>query len=60
MKEGDRASVTKECGDAAIAKAHDNFCKMTKRSSATPTSAARSKSEMAGKGTRHFSLNGAW
>ena len=31
MKEEDRASMMKECGDEAIAKAHDNFCKMTKQ-----------------------------
>ena len=31
MKEEDRAGMTKECGDEAIAKAHDNFCKMTKQ-----------------------------
>jgi hypothetical protein len=31
MKEDDRAGMTKECADAAIAKAHDDFCKMTKQ-----------------------------
>jgi len=31
MKEEDRAGMMKECGDEAIAKAHDNFCKMTKQ-----------------------------
>jgi len=31
MKEEDRATMMKECGDEAIAKAHDNFCKMTKQ-----------------------------
>jgi len=31
MKEEDRAGMTKECGDEAIAKLHDNFCKMTKQ-----------------------------
>jgi hypothetical protein len=31
MKDEDRAGMMKECGDAAIAKAHDNFCKMTKQ-----------------------------
>jgi hypothetical protein len=31
MKEEDRAGIMKECGDKAIAKAHDNFCKMTKQ-----------------------------
>jgi len=31
MKEEDRASMMKECGDEAIAKQHDNFCKMTKQ-----------------------------
>ena len=31
MKEEDRAGMTKECGDEAIAKSHDNFCKMTKQ-----------------------------
>ncbi|QND56199.1 hypothetical protein [Mesorhizobium huakuii] len=31
MKEEDRAGITKECGDQAIAKSHDNFCKMTKQ-----------------------------
>ncbi|MBM2713987.1 hypothetical protein JQK88_22760 [Mesorhizobium caraganae] len=31
MKEEDRAGMTKECGDEAIAKAHDDFCKMTKQ-----------------------------
>ncbi len=30
MTEDDRASIKKDCGDEAIAKAHDNFCKMTK------------------------------
>jgi len=30
MTEEDRTSMKKECGDEAIAKAHDNFCKMTK------------------------------
>jgi len=30
MTEEDRASMKKECGDETIAKAHDNFCKMTK------------------------------
>ena len=31
MKDEDRAGMMKECGDKAIAKAHDNFCKMTKQ-----------------------------
>ncbi|WP_172349688.1 hypothetical protein [Mesorhizobium sp. NZP2298] len=31
MKEEDRAGMMKECGDNAIAKSHDNFCKMTKQ-----------------------------
>ena len=31
MKEEDRAGMTKDCGDEAIAKAHDDFCKMTKQ-----------------------------
>jgi hypothetical protein len=31
MKEEDRAGMTKECGDKAIAKSHDNYCKMTKQ-----------------------------
>jgi len=31
MTEEDRAGMTKECSDEAIAKAHDNFCKMTKQ-----------------------------
>ena len=31
MKEEDRAGMMKECGDKAIAKSHDNFCKMTKQ-----------------------------
>ncbi|WP_256754049.1 hypothetical protein [Mesorhizobium sp. Mes31] len=31
MKEEDRAGMMKECGDEAIAKSHDNFCKMTKQ-----------------------------
>ena len=31
MMEEDRASMMKECGDEAIAKQHDNFCKMTKQ-----------------------------
>ena len=31
MKEEDRAGMTNECGDEAIAKLHDNFCKMTKQ-----------------------------
>ena len=31
MKEEDRAGMMKECGDEAIAKAHDNFCTMTKQ-----------------------------
>jgi len=31
MKEEDRAGIMKECGDEAIAKEHDNFCKMTKQ-----------------------------
>ena len=30
MTEEDRASIKKDCGDDAIAKQHDNFCKMTK------------------------------
>jgi len=30
MTEEDRTSMKKECGDEAIAKAHDNFCIMTK------------------------------
>ncbi|PWJ86931.1 hypothetical protein C8D77_12029 [Mesorhizobium loti] len=31
MTEEDRAAMTKACGDEAIAKEHDNFCKMTKQ-----------------------------
>jgi hypothetical protein len=31
MKEEDRASMMKECADAAVAKAHDAFCTMTKK-----------------------------
>jgi hypothetical protein len=31
MTEEDRAGLMKECGDAAIAKEHDDFCKMTKQ-----------------------------
>ncbi|UVK46729.1 hypothetical protein BPNPMPFG_002434 [Mesorhizobium sp. AR07] len=31
MSKDDQASMMKECSDAAIAKAHDNFCKMTKQ-----------------------------
>lgn len=31
MKEEDRAAMTKECSERPIAKAHDNFCKMTKQ-----------------------------
>ncbi|GLQ78773.1 hypothetical protein GCM10007881_22890 [Mesorhizobium huakuii] len=31
MKDEDRAGMMKECGDKAIAKSHDNFCKMTKQ-----------------------------
>jgi len=31
MKEEDRTGMMKECGDKAIAKSHDNFCKMTKQ-----------------------------
>ena len=31
MTEEDRAAMMKECGDEAIAKEHDNFCKMTKQ-----------------------------
>lgn len=31
MTEEDRAGMMKECGDEAIAKTHDNFCKMTKQ-----------------------------
>lgn len=31
MSEEDRAGVTKACGDEAIAKDHDDFCKMTKQ-----------------------------
>jgi hypothetical protein len=31
MTEEDRAGMMKECGDEAIAKQHDNFCKMTKQ-----------------------------
>jgi hypothetical protein len=31
MKEEDRAGMMKECSDKAIAKSHDNFCKMTKQ-----------------------------
>jgi hypothetical protein len=31
MSEEDRAGMMKECGDEAIAKQHDNFCKMTKQ-----------------------------
>ncbi|MGX5805029.1 hypothetical protein ACWGS9_27795 [Bradyrhizobium sp. Arg314] len=30
MSETDRTSIKKDCGDNAIAKKHDNFCKMTK------------------------------
>ncbi|MDG4895184.1 MULTISPECIES: hypothetical protein [unclassified Mesorhizobium] len=30
MSEEDRTSIKKDCGDEAIAKQHDNFCKMTK------------------------------
>lgn len=30
MSEEDRTSIKKDCGDDAIAKQHDNFCKMTK------------------------------
>ncbi|UVK37805.1 hypothetical protein LHFGNBLO_004896 [Mesorhizobium sp. AR10] len=30
LTEEDRAGMTKECGDEAIAKEHDDFCKMTK------------------------------
>lgn len=30
MTEEDRTSIKKDCSDAAIAKEHDNFCKMTK------------------------------
>ncbi|TGT70972.1 hypothetical protein EN802_21990 [bacterium M00.F.Ca.ET.159.01.1.1] len=29
MTEEDRASIKKDCGDKAIAKQHDDFCKMT-------------------------------
>ena len=31
MKDDDRAGIMKECGDEAIAKSHDNFCKMPKQ-----------------------------
>ena len=31
MNDEDRAGMMKECGDEAIAKNHDNFCKMTKQ-----------------------------
>ncbi|WP_184879277.1 hypothetical protein [Mesorhizobium sangaii] len=31
MKEDERAGIMKACGDEAIAKEHDNFCKMTKQ-----------------------------
>jgi hypothetical protein len=31
MSKDDQAKVTKECGDEAIAKAHDNFCATTKQ-----------------------------
>ena len=31
MKEEDRTGMMKECSDEAIAKLHDNFCKMTKQ-----------------------------
>lgn len=31
MSEEDRAGMMKECGDEAIAKLHDNFCKTTKQ-----------------------------
>jgi hypothetical protein len=31
MSEEDRAGMTKACGDEAIAKEHDDFCKMTKQ-----------------------------
>jgi hypothetical protein len=31
MKEEDRASMKKDCGDNVIGKSHDNFCKMTKQ-----------------------------
>jgi hypothetical protein len=30
LTDDDRAGMNKECGDEAIAKEHDNFCKMTK------------------------------
>ena len=30
MTDEDRASIKKDCSDETIAKAHDNFCKMTK------------------------------
>lgn len=30
LTEDDRTSMKKDCGDEAVAKAHDNFCKMTK------------------------------
>ncbi|MBN9547758.1 MAG: hypothetical protein J0H31_02455 [Alphaproteobacteria bacterium] len=30
MTEEDRTSIKKDCSDEAIAKQHDNFCKMTK------------------------------
>ncbi|RWB77142.1 MAG: hypothetical protein EOQ50_09510 [Mesorhizobium sp.] len=30
MSEEDRTSIKKDCSDEAIAKQHDNFCKMTK------------------------------
>ncbi|TPN81977.1 hypothetical protein FJ987_16970 [Mesorhizobium sp. CU2] len=30
LTEDDRTAMKKDCGDDAIAKAHDNFCKMTK------------------------------
>jgi hypothetical protein len=31
MKEEDRASMLKDCGDNVIGKSHDDFCKMTKQ-----------------------------
>jgi hypothetical protein len=31
MSKDDQAAMMKECSDAAISKAHDNFCKMTKQ-----------------------------
>ncbi|UVK46247.1 hypothetical protein BPNPMPFG_001867 [Mesorhizobium sp. AR07] len=31
MKEEDRTSMMKDCGDNVIGKSHDNFCKMTKQ-----------------------------